>query len=524
MNPLVLVILDGWGLSPEQKGNAILQTPTPNFDQLLSYFPHASLGASGEEVGLSWGEMGNSEVGHLNLGTGRIIMQDLSRINKSIQDGSFFSSSELREAFLRAQKNNSSVHLLGLCSSGGVHSHMNHLFALLDMAKSLNISNIFIHFISDGRDTPPKVALNDLAQLKEKIKTVGIGKIASVGGRYFAMDRDKRWDRVQKAYEVFFAENSPAVVTAEEAIQNAYSSNKTDEFIEPRRIEGTPRIKDKDSIIFFNFRADRAKQISESIYDFDFKGFQRNITLENYYFVSFTSYGHEPSPNVKVAFFAEKVQNQLAKVVADAGMLQLHIAETEKYAHVTYFFNGGEEKPFLNEERILVQSSKVATYDQKPEMSAKEIAQKFSEFLTSKKPGFSVINLANPDMVGHTGVMEAVKIAIATTDQALGQISNVTLSAGASLIITADHGNAEQMINLTTGEVDKEHTTNPVPIILALPERRNPGPTPIDLKYKISYHANSPAGVLADVTATCLEVMGLNKPPEITGQGLKNVL
>jgi len=520
----VLVILDGWGLSPEQEGNAILGTPTPNFDQILSFFPHASLGASGEEVGLSWGEMGNSEVGHLNLGTGRIIMQDLGRIDKSIQDGSFFKNPTLKDAFLRAQRKNANVHLVGLGSSGGVHSHLNHLFALLDMAKSLKFTNIFIHFLTDGRDTPPKVALNDLKALTDKMRSINIGKIASVGGRYFAMDRDKHWDRIEKAYEAFFSEKSPAKPSAEQAVNEAYSSGKTDEFVEPVRILDTPRIREGDSIIFFNFRSDRVKQISESIINANFNNFNRSVVLKDFYFVSFTSYGHEPSPNVKVAFFADIVKNQLGKLIASSKLTQLHIAETEKYAHVTYFFNGGVEEPFPGEQRILVKSSQVPTYDLKPEMSAIEIANNFIQVLKTAPPTFTVLNLANPDMVGHTGVFEAVKIAIATTDNALGLISNATLSLGGNLIITADHGNAEQMINPITKEVDKEHTTNPVPLILALSEKRYKEPIKVDMGYKVGLAANTPAGVLADVTATCVDLLGLPKPEEFSGQSLRGVL
>jgi len=524
MNPLALVILDGWGLSPEVDGNAILSTSTPNFDQLMSYFPHVSLGASGEEVGLSWGEMGNSEVGHLNLGTGRIIMQDLGRIDKSIQEGSFFNSAALKEAFIRAKQKNSNIHLIGLASSGGVHSHMNHLFALLDLAKTLNMANTYIHFITDGRDTPPKVALNDLKSLNEKMRSINIGKIASIGGRYFAMDRDKYWDRLQKAYDAFFSDNAPAAPTPEQAINDAYNNGKTDEFIEPKRILDTPRIKEQDSIVFFNFRADRAKQITESIINANFNNFPRTKVLNDYYFVSFTSYGNEPSPNVKVAFFADNVKNQLGKVIADKNLPQLHLAETEKYAHVTYFFNGGQEKPFDLEQRILVKSPRVATYDLKPEMSAMEVANNFISALKVSPPAFSVINLANPDMVGHTGVFEAVKIGVTAADAALGLISNATLSMGGNLIVTADHGNAEQMINPTTREIDKEHTTNPVPLILALNEKRFSEPLSVDINYKISIASNAPAGVLADVTATCLDVLGLEKPAEITGQSLRGVL
>ena len=525
MSPLVLLILDGFGLSPTVQGNAILSVPTPNFDQLLSYFPHALLHASSEEVGLSWGEIGNSEVGHLNLGTGRISMQDLPRIDKTIQDGTFFTNKELLEAYKKVTNRKSNLHLIGLVSAGGVHAHINHLLALLELAAKFPVKNVYLHFIADGRDTPAKVAFNDLKTVEDKFSNLGLGKIATVMGRYFALDRDKHWDRVSQAYEAMFNPGFPKFAkTAAEAIQASYDAGGSDEFIEPTAIEDTPRISDNDSIVFFNYRSDRAKQISDSIINQDFKGFKRSKILQNFYFVSFTSYGHEPSPNVKVAFFAEKVSNPLAKIVADHTFSQLHLAETEKYAHVTYFFNAGEEEPFQGEERILVPSPKVPTYDLKPEMSVAEVTSKFIENFRKKKPLFSVVNFANPDMVGHTGVLEATQKAIIVADQQLGQLSNAVLSAGANLIITADHGNAEQMINPQTGEIDKEHPTNPVPIILAFGEKRSKQPIPIDQNYKMALAAKPPTGALADVTVTCLDILSLPKPREMSGQSLRALI
>ena len=525
MPPLVLVILDGFGLAPTDQGNAIFSVLTPNFDQLLSYFPHTSLHASSEEVGLSWGEIGNSEVGHLNLGTGRIIMQDLPRIDKTIQDGTFFANRELLEAYKYVATRGTNLHLVGLVSAGGVHSHLNHLLALLDLAAKMQIKKVYVHFITDGRDTPAKVALEDLKTLENKFLELERGQVATVMGRYFAMDRDKHWDRVEPAYEAMFNPSFPKYAkTASEAIKKAYAIGKTDEFIEPVVISNTPRISDGDSIIFFNYRRDRVKQISEAIINPDFNGFSRAKILENFYFVSFTSYGNEPSPNVKIAFFAGKVTNQLAKIIADNKLSQLRVAETEKYPHITYFFNAGVDVPFPAEERILVQSPKVATYDLKPEMSADEVTQKFIENFQNKKPQFSLINFANPDMVGHTGIMEATKNAIITIDRNLGNLSNTVLSLGANLIVTADHGNAEQMVNPQTGEVDKEHTTNPVPVILALQEDRFTRSIPIDINYKINFAAKKPSGVLADVTVTCLDVLGLAKPEEMTGQGLRKII
>ncbi|OGD57369.1 phosphoglycerate mutase (2,3-diphosphoglycerate-independent) [Candidatus Berkelbacteria bacterium RBG_13_40_8] len=513
IRPLVLVILDGWGLSPEVSGNAIYSTPTPNFDKLMSLFPITSLHASGEEVGLAWGEMGNSEVGHLNLGTGRVVMQDLPRIDKTIADGTFFKNQELLDAFKFAQANGSNLHLLGLFSAGGVHSHINHLFALLDMAKKQEFSRVFIHLITDGRDTPPQTVLKDLPKLEEKMKSLKIGTIASVMGRYYGMDRDKRWERTEKAFNVLTQANAPKANSALEAINAAYAASKSDEFIEPVAIANTPRIAPKDAVIFYNFRSDRARQISDKIID---KG--------GVYFVSFTSYGHEPSPLVKVAFFAEKVTNQLVMLLANNKITQLHIAETEKYPHVTYFFNGGWEEPFAGEERILVPSPKVATYDLRPEMSAKEVMTKFVENFQNKKPQFTVLNFANSDMVGHTGNFEKTCSAVSTVDAALGQISAAVLNSGADLIVTADHGNAEQMVNPQTGEIDKEHTTNPVPLILALNEKVSKNPQAVSVETKIALAASPPTGVLADITTTIVQRMGLGKPQEMTGQSLEGVL
>lgn len=511
MQPLVLLILDGFGLSPTLDGNAVYGTPTPNFDALLSQYPFASLHASGEEVGLPWGEMGNSEVGHLNLGTGRVIMQDLARINKTISDGTFFTNPELLKTFEYVAQENSALHLIGLFSSGGVHSHLNHLLALLDLAKKQNCQNVFIHLISDGRDTPPKIILEDLPKLQAKIKELNLGQIASVMGRYWAMDRDERWERTKKALKVLIDPTRPTAPSVEEAVNEAYQNNKTDEFIEPVAIKDTPRIKPQDAVIFLNFRADRSKQLSEKIIE------------QGVYFVSFTSYGYEPTPRVNIAFFIDKVSDQLAMVLSKAKLSQLHMAETEKYPHVTYFFNGGWEHAFYEEERIMVPSPKVATYDLKPEMSVEELTTKFTQYFTQKKPVFTVINFANPDMVGHTGNFEATRQAVAAVDQNLGKLAQTVLSAGADLIVTADHGNAEQMINPTTNEPDKEHTTNPVPLILAFQEKKRQG-LPVAPETKIALAAQPSIGVLADVTATIINRLALNLPPEISGQSLLEVI
>lgn len=513
MKPLVLVILDGWGLSADLSGNAIFNTPTPNYDKLLSIFPSTSLHASGEEVGLSWGEMGNSEVGHLNLGTGRVARQDLPRINKSIEDGSFFRNEALRESFKYAKQNHSSVHLIGLFSAGGVHSHLKHLLALLDMAKQENFSNVFIHLISDGRDTPPSTILQDLPRLENKIQQLGLGQIATLSGRYYAMDRDGRMERTASAFKVLTNPSSPTSPTVEQAVKTAYAAGKNDEFIMPIKIGTGPAIKNKDSIIFYNFRSDRARQLTDLI-----------LKIPDIYFVSFTSYGHESTPLIKVAFFADRMTDQLAMVLANHKLSQLHIAETEKYPHVTYFFNGGWEQPFGGEERILVASPKVATYDLKPEMSAHQVTEKFVEFFLTKKPIFTVLNFANADMVGHTGLLNATQKAIETIDACLGKVATTVLNEDADLMVTADHGNAEQMINPQTGEADKEHTTNPVPLILGFKDKLIKSPLPVTMETKITQASISPIGVLADVTATAIHRLGLAQPPVISGQNLSESL
>jgi len=513
LKPLVLVILDGWGLSPVENGNAILSTPTPNYDKLLSMFPNTLLSASGQEVGLDWGEMGNSEVGHLNLGTGRAVMQDLPRIDRSISDGTFFNNPALNGAFLYAKKNNSKVHLIGLCSAGGIHSHINHLLACIDLAKKQHFSEVYIHIITDGRDTPQKTILTDLRKIQAKINETGIGKIASVIGRYFIMDRDKHVERVQKAYDVLTSENAPKAETPEKAIETSYAAGKSDEFIEPLGIDHTPRVKPGDALIFFNFRSDRLKQISDLL-----------IKIPKLYFASFTSFGHESTPLVKVAFLPDKVTDQLAMVLSNAKLTQLHIAETEKYAHVTNFFNGGWEAPFSLEERLMIDSPKVATYDLKPEMSAAEITQQFTKYFLNHKPDFTVLNYANADMVGHTGNFKAAQHAITTIDSQLGKLAQQVLNNNGDLMVTADHGNAEEMIDPKTLEIDKNHTTNPVPLLLCFSDRILSHPQVITTETKIALSSQTPTGVLSDVTATIIKRLNLQQPLEISGQDLAAVI
>lgn len=521
---VLLIILDGFGLSAIEEGNAVIKAKTPVFDSLVANFSHTALHASGTEVGLENGEMGNSEVGHLNLGTGRISEQDLPRINISIKDGSFFRNEELLKAYQWVKKNNSKLHLLGLASNGGIHSHIDHLDALIKLAKQQGIKQVVIHMITDGRDSPAKSAQSFLKNINESIEKNGVGKIATVIGRFYAMDRDKRWDRVEAAYNALVLGEGETADNPESAIQSAYDRGETDENIKPTVIDKNLYISDNDAVIFYNFRQDRAKQISSALFDPEFKYINRKKKPKNMLFVSFTNYGHEPSPLVKIAFFETETKNQLAKVISDAGISQLHIAETEKYAHVTHFFNGGVEKEFKGEERILVSSPKVTTYDQTPEMSARELTDKFISHYNKKSPKFSVLNFANPDMVGHTGNLKATIKAIETVDQCLNKIIINIFKKISYIIVTADHGNAEQMINPTTKEPDKEHTTNPIPFILIDCAKRGIEKKIMSTDEKITFAATHPTGVLADIAPTIIDLLELNQPHEMTGQSLKDII
>jgi len=509
-----LVILDGWGLSPISSGNATLIAKTPYIYYLLGKYPKTLLSAASEEVGLPHGEMGNSEVGHLNLGTGRVVIQDLPRINKSIIDGSLYRNENLLLAATRSLKNNKAVHLIGLCSSGGVHSHIDHLFALMDFCKKNRVKNLFIHMITDGRDTSSKTALLDLKKIEQKIKEINLGKIASISGRYYAMDRDKHWDRIEKAYSAMIGKAENIASAPSDIIEKNYQDGITDEFIVPARIDLGGAIKDKDSVIFFNFRADRFRQI--------WKKLTESSLLKNCFFVSFTSYGFEPTPNAKVAFMAPKTKNYLAEILQNNQFSQTHIAETEKYAHITYFFNGGCEIKHKNEDWVLVPSAKVATYDLRPQMSSSKITQKAT--LSIGKSDFTVINYANADMVGHTGNLKATVLALEKVDQDLSKLINTYLEKKYIVLITADHGNAEQMIDVKTGEVSKEHTTNPVFLILVDENRQKKSTKPFEDKNLISFASQNPTGLLADVAPTLLEIFNLEKPQEMTGMSLLHQL
>ena len=501
----MLMILDGFGENNHKEGNAVKLANTPNIDKLMKKYPTTKIAASGLAVGLPEGQMGNSEVGHTNIGAGRIVYQELTRITKSIEDGDFFSNDEFVKAIENCKKNNSKLHILGLVSDGGVHSHNRHLYGLLEMAKRRDFENVYVHCFLDGRDTPPASAENYIQDLEEKMKEKGVGKIASIAGRFYAMDRDKRWNRVQKAYDAMVYGKGETSGSAINAIESSYQKEVFDEFVEPTVIVNGDKpvatIEDGDSVIFFNFRPDRARQITRAIVDPEFNEFETKKM--NLYFVCFTSYD-ETMPNVHIAFKKEPVKNTLGEVISKAGGKQLRIAETEKYAHVTFFFNGGEEKQYEGEDRILVPSPKVETYDMQPEMSAYEVTDKVVEAINSKKYNCIILNYANPDMVGHTGSLTAAIKAIETIDECVGKVLEAIIAQKANLLITADHGNAEQMIDYKTGEPHTAHTTNLVPLIL-ISEKEN-----VKLK----------EGKLADLAPTILELMGIEKPEEMTGESL----
>lgn len=501
----MLMILDGFGINENEKANAIKIANTPNIDKLMKTCPTTIIHTSGLEVGLPDGQMGNSEVGHTNIGAGRVVYQELTRITKSIEEGDFFSITELVEAIENCKKNHSKLHIMGLLSDGGVHSHLRHLFAILELAKRKDFEDVYVHCFLDGRDTPPASGESYIAKLEEKMKEKGVGKIASISGRFYAMDRDKRWERVQKAYDVLVNGKGNQAKTAISAIEASYQKEVFDEFVEPTIIcnaEGLPiaTIEEHDSVIFFNFRPDRAREITRTLVDDSFKEFEtKKLDL---YYVCMTQYD-ETMPNVKIAFKPETLKNTFGEYISSKGLKQLRIAETEKYAHVTFFFNGGEEKQYSGEDRILVPSPKVETYDMQPEMSALEVTDKVIEAIESKQYDCIILNYANPDMVGHTGNLEAAVKAVETIDGCVQKVVEAVQEQEGILFITADHGNAEQMIDYKTGEPHTAHTTNPVPFILVGNDE-----------------AKLREGKLADIAPTMLDAMGLEKPEEMTGDSL----
>lgn len=502
---MMLMILDGYGINENEKGNAVKLANTPNIDKLMKTCPTTTIYTSGLKVGLPEGQMGNSEVGHTNIGAGRIVYQDLTKITKSIEDGDFFSNEVLTKAIENCKKYNSNLHVMGLLSDGGVHSHERHLYAILELAKRNDFDNVYVHCFMDGRDTAPTSGEGYVAKLEEKMKEKGVGKIASLSGRFYAMDRDKRWQRVQKAYDAIVNGKGEKATSAIQAVEASYQKEVFDEFIEPTVIynQDAPvaTIGKHDSVICFNFRPDRAREITRTLVDKDFNEFETKKDLDLYY-VCMTPYD-ETLENVEIAFKKEALKNTFGEYISKHGLKQLRIAETEKYAHVTFFFNGGEEKQYEGEDRILVPSPKVETYDMKPEMSAYEVTDKVVDAINSKKYDSIILNYANPDMVGHTGNLEAAIKAIETIDKCVQRVVEAVNAQNGMLLITADHGNSEQMIDYKTGEPYTAHTTNPVPLILV-------GKDNIKLK----------EGKLADLAPTMLELMGMEIPKEMTGESI----
>ena len=503
--PFVLIICDGWGETEETPDNAIAAANTPQLDALREKWPHTTVAASGEAVGLPTGQQGNSEVGHLTIGSGRIMYQPLSRLQREIENEIFYENEVLIQAIEHAKERGTAVHILGLVSPGGVHSHSNGALALVKLAKNLEFTNVHVHAFTDGRDTPPMSALTYIAEFEAELAAIGAGRVASVAGRYYAMDRDNRWDRVELAYEMLTGESHDVAPSVQEHIDASYKKGETDEFLRPISIGSRPqdrtRIEDGDVVIFFNFRPDRARQLSHALVDKEFDGFTRNRVINDLHFVSFAEY--DKSLEVPVAFPKENMANTLAEVLSSQGLTQYHVAETEKYAHVTYFLNGGQEHAFPGETRKLIPSVKVATYDLKPEMSASEVADDVIAHIQQGKSDFIAINFANADMVGHSGNFEATVKAITTLDACLGRVIQATLDAGGAALMTADHGNAERTMD-ETGSPLTSHTTNPVPVLLC----------------GVANAALRQNGGLSDIAPTILGVLGIRLPAEMTGQSL----
>ena len=504
--PYALIIMDGYGVNERHEGNAIYSAKTPNMDKYMAEYPNSIVHASGMDVGLPDGQMGNSEVGHTNIGAGRIVYQELTRITKSIEDGDFFENEALLGAVENCKKNDSAIHFMGLLSDGGVHSHINHLFGLLEMAKKNGLEKVFVHCFMDGRDVSPTSGADFAEALVAKMRALETGKIATVMGRYYAMDRDNRWERVSEAYKAMVYGEGNKDTSAVNAIKKSYNENVTDEFVVPTVItdengEALGKISENDSVVFFNFRPDRAREITRAIVDSEFNGFERKYF--NTYYVCMTQYDAS-MPNVEVAFKPQSLVNTFGEYISKKGLRQLRIAETEKYAHVTFFFNGGVEAVYDGEERALINSPKVATYDLQPEMSAPEVADEVVKRIESGEYDVIVLNYANCDMVGHTGIFDAAVNAVETVDTCLGKTVEAIIKMGGTALITADHGNADQMLDYETKDVFTAHTTNVVPLVMI------GGPDGAKLKN----------GRLADLAPTMLDLMGLEKPEEMTGESL----
>ena len=498
--PTTLIIMDGFGLAPQSPGNAVTNAPTPNLDKIFAECPGCKLSASGLDVGLPEGQMGNSEVGHTNIGAGRVVFQDLPHISRDIESGAFFQNPAYLEAMANCREWGTALHLMGLLSDGGVHSHITHLFALLKMAQEQGIEKVYVHCFLDGRDVPPTSGKHFVEQLQAKIQQLGVGQIASVMGRYYAMDRDKRWDRVQRAYDAIACGQAPYEEDAAAAVQKSYDAGVTDEFMEPVVCLKNVQIRDNDSVIFFNFRPDRAREITRCLVDEDFTDVERKNGFIPVDFVCTTEYD-ATMPNVTVAYPRQKLENIFGEYISKLGLTQLRIAETEKYAHVTFFFNGGVEQVFPGEDRCLIPSPKVATYDLQPEMSAYAVTEEVVQRILSGNYDVIILNFANCDMVGHTGVYEAACKAVSTVDECVGKVVEATSKMGGVSLITADHGNAERMID-SDGEPFTAHTTNLVPF------------------YIVGANVQLRDGRLADIAPTMLDLMGLEKPAEMDGQTL----
>ena len=498
--PLVLMILDGFGIAPTE-GNAIAAANKPNLDKIFAENPHTQIGASGMDVGLPDGQMGNSEVGHTNIGAGRIVYQELTRITKSAQDGDMEKNEALLKAMNNAKDNGKALHLMGLLSDGGVHSHNTHLYALLEMAKKLGVEKVFVHCFMDGRDVPPSSGKDYVKELMDKLEEIGVGKIATVMGRYYAMDRDNRWERVEKAYAAMVYGEGEQAECPLCAMQNSYDKEVTDEFVVPTVVKGAEPISEGDSVIFYNFRPDRAREITRTLVDPDFTGFERKKGFFPLTYVCMTQYD-ATMPNVDVAYKPESLTNTFGEYISNKGLTQLRIAETEKYAHVTFFFNGGVEKQYPGEDRILVKSPAVATYDLQPEMSAYEVTDKMVEAVKSGKYDALILNYANCDMVGHTGVFEAAVKAVEAVDTCVGRVVEAVKEMGGCVLLTADHGNADKMVD-EDGEPFTAHTTNPVPFcVINHPCQLREG------------------GRLADIAPTMLKILNLEQPAEMTGESI----
>jgi len=507
--PLMLMILDGWGISSNQKGNALAEASIPNFKVLWDEFPHTALEASGEAVGLPAGQMGNSEVGHLNLGAGRVVYQEITRINKSIREGDFFTNPVFLEIMTGVKKRGRALHLMGLLSDGGVHSHIEHLYALLELAKRQGLEKVYVHAFLDGRDVPPANAREYFEALQQKFGELNLGQVATVMGRYYAMDRDGRWERTAKAFKAMVLGEGLKATFPKAAVERSYDRRVTDEFVEPTVIvddrgNTVGRVAEGDGVIFFNFRADRARQITRAFVGEEFQRFTRPQGYRPVPFACMTQY--DITIDAPVAFPPQDLVNTLGELLAEKGMKQLRIAETEKYAHVTFFFNGGVEEPNPGEDRILIPSPKVATYNLKPEMSAYEVTGEVLEKINTGEYDVIVLNFANPDMVGHTGIKEAAVKAVEAVDGCIGRIYRAMKERGAPLLITADHGNVEKMVDLETGEPHTAHTNDLVPFVVVAEDLKG------------SHLAEK--GALQDVAPTILQLLGIDIPPEMTGTSL----